>query len=57
MVLGRPRLRRHVRPGKKVVVGVGSLDAAIMFVGEAPGAEEEVQGEPFVGPAGQLLTG
>jgi DNA polymerase len=27
-----------------------------MFVGEAPGAEEEVQGEPFVGPAGQLLT-
>jgi uracil-DNA glycosylase len=46
----------HVRPGKKVVLGVGSLDARIMFVGEAPGAEEEVQGEPFVGPAGQLLT-
>lgn len=46
----------HVRPGKKVVLGVGSLDAAIMFVGEAPGAEEENQGEPFVGPAGQLLT-
>lgn len=46
----------HVRPGKKVVLGVGSLDAKIMFVGEAPGAEEEVQGEPFVGPAGQLLT-
>jgi len=35
---------------------VGSLDARIMFVGEAPGAEEETQGEPFVGPAGQLLT-
>jgi uracil-DNA glycosylase family 4 len=35
---------------------VGSLDARIMFVGEAPGAEEEIQGEPFVGPAGQLLT-
>jgi uracil-DNA glycosylase len=46
----------HVRPGKKVVLGVGSLEATIMFVGEAPGAEEEVQGEPFVGPAGQLLT-
>lgn len=46
----------QVRPGKKVVVGVGSLDARIFFCGEAPGAEEEVQGEPFVGPAGQLLT-
>jgi DNA polymerase len=45
-----------VRTGKKVVLGVGSLDAKIMFVGEAPGAEEEIQGEPFVGPAGQLLT-
>ena len=46
----------NVRPGKKVVLGVGSLEAKIMFVGEAPGAEEEIQGEPFVGPAGQLLT-
>jgi uracil-DNA glycosylase family 4 len=46
----------NVRAGKKVVLGVGSLDARIMFVGEAPGAEEEIQGEPFVGPAGQLLT-
>jgi DNA polymerase len=45
-----------VRPGKKAVVGVGSLDAAIMFVGEAPGADEEEKGEPFVGPAGQLLN-
>lgn len=48
--------RANVRPGKKVVLGVGSVDATIMFVGEAPGAEEEIQGEPFVGPAGQLLT-
>lgn len=48
--------RANVRPGKKVVLGVGSLEARIMFVGEAPGAEEEIQGEPFVGPAGQLLT-
>ncbi|MDO8540389.1 MAG: uracil-DNA glycosylase family protein [Opitutaceae bacterium] len=46
----------RVRPGKKVVLGVGSLEAKIMFVGEAPGAEEEIKGEPFVGPAGQLLT-
>jgi uracil-DNA glycosylase len=56
VVLGDAVCRAHVRPGKKVVLGVGSLDAKIMFVGEAPGAEEEIQGEPFVGPAGQLLT-
>ncbi len=55
-VLADPVCRSKVRPGKKVVLGVGSLDAAIMFIGEAPGAEEEVQGEPFVGPAGQLLN-
>jgi uracil-DNA glycosylase len=55
-VLGDPVCRAQVRPGKLVVFGVGSLEAKIMFVGEAPGAEEEVQGEPFVGPAGQLLT-
>jgi DNA polymerase len=46
----------HMRPGKKAVLGVGSLDAKIFFIGDAPGAEDEVQGEPFVGPAGQLLT-
>ena len=56
LVLNHPVCRAKVRPGKKVVLGVGSLDAKIMFVGEAPGADEEVQGEPFVGPAGQLLT-
>jgi uracil-DNA glycosylase family 4 len=56
LVLNDPVCRANVRPGKKVVLGVGSLDARIMFVGEAPGAEEEIQGEPFVGPAGQLLT-
>jgi DNA polymerase len=55
-VLNDPVCRANVRSGKQVVVGVGNLDARIMFVGEAPGAEEEVQGEPFVGPAGQLLT-
>lgn len=55
-VTNHPVCTANVRPGKKVVLGVGSLDAKIMFVGEAPGAEEEVRGEPFVGPAGQLLT-
>ncbi len=48
--------QEHVRPGKKVVFGIGSADARIFFCGEAPGAEEEERGEPFVGPAGQLLT-
>jgi uracil-DNA glycosylase family 4 len=41
---------------KNVVFGVGSIDAELMFVGEAPGADEDLQGEPFVGRAGQLLT-
>ena len=41
---------------KNVVFGVGSINASLMFVGEAPGADEDEQGEPFVGKAGQLLT-
>jgi uracil-DNA glycosylase family 4 len=41
---------------KNVVFGVGDIDAPLMFVGEAPGADEDAQGEPFVGAAGQLLT-
>lgn len=41
---------------KNVVFGVGNLDAELMFVGEAPGADEDAQGEPFVGKAGELLT-
>jgi len=41
---------------KNVVFGVGDINAALMFVGEAPGADEDMQGEPFVGAAGQLLT-
>jgi len=41
---------------KSVVFGVGNIDAELMFVGEAPGADEDAQGEPFVGAAGQLLT-
>ncbi|HUD72247.1 MAG TPA: uracil-DNA glycosylase [Dongiaceae bacterium] len=39
-----------------VVFGVGSPGARLMFVGEGPGADEDAQGEPFVGRAGQLLT-
>ena len=44
------RLRTHAVPGE------GNLKAALMFVGEAPGHDEDVQGRPFVGRAGQLLT-
>lgn len=39
-----------------VVFGVGNPNAELMFVGEAPGADEDLQGEPFVGRAGKLLT-
>jgi DNA polymerase len=39
-----------------IVFGVGSPEARLMFVGEGPGADEDEQGEPFVGRAGQLLT-
>lgn len=41
---------------KQTVFGVGNPNADIMFIGEAPGAEEDASGEPFVGPAGQLLN-
>jgi DNA polymerase len=41
---------------KNVVWGVGDINSPIMFVGEAPGADEDEQGEPFVGRAGQLLS-
>lgn len=41
---------------KSVVFGVGNIDSELMFVGEAPGADEDEQGEPFVGRAGELLT-
>ncbi len=56
LVLNDPVCRAKIFPGKKVVFGVGSIDAAVMFVGEAPGGDEEDQGEPFVGRAGQLLN-
>ncbi len=50
----RCRLAKQGR--KQVVFGVGSPTADLMFIGEAPGADEDQQGEPFVGRAGQLLT-
>jgi len=40
---------------KRVVFGVGVKDADIMFIGEGPGEQEDLQGEPFVGPAGKFL--
>ena len=45
-----------VRSRTQVVFGVGNPKAELMFIGEAPGADEDAQGEPFVGRAGQLLT-
>ena len=41
---------------KKAVPGEGSSNARVMFVGEAPGEQEDIQGRPFVGAAGKLLT-
>ncbi|MCA9090999.1 MAG: uracil-DNA glycosylase [Planctomycetaceae bacterium] len=41
---------------KQTVFGVGNPTARVMFIGEAPGADEDAQGEPFVGKAGQLLN-
>lgn len=51
-----PRCRSLGSLRDTMVFAVGSPDASVMFIGEAPGAEEEKQSEPFVGPAGQLLT-
>lgn len=44
-----------VADGKRLVPGAGPLDSPLVVVGEAPGAEEDRLGEPFVGPSGQLL--
>lgn len=46
----------HKQGRKQIVYGVGNPNAQLMFVGEAPGADEDEQGIPFVGRAGQLLT-
>jgi DNA polymerase len=50
------RCKLHKLGRTQVVFGAGHPEARLMFVGEAPGADEDVQGEPFVGRAGQLLT-
>jgi uracil-DNA glycosylase len=50
------RCKLHTLGRKQIVFGVGNPNAELMFVGEAPGADEDEQGEPFVGRAGQLLT-
>jgi DNA polymerase len=46
----------HKQGRKQIVFGVGNSRAELMFVGEGPGADEDEQGEPFVGRAGQLLN-
>ncbi|OGL44850.1 MAG: DNA polymerase [Candidatus Schekmanbacteria bacterium RBG_16_38_11] len=49
--------RCKLRPTRKnLVFGTGNLYSELVFVGEAPGADEDIQGEPFVGKAGMLLT-
>jgi len=50
------RCKLHAQGRTQIVFGVGNPDADLMFVGEAPGADEDIQGFPFVGRAGQLLT-
>jgi uracil-DNA glycosylase family 4 len=50
------RCKLHKQGRKQIVFGVGNPRAQLMFVGEGPGADEDAQGEPFVGRAGQLLN-
>lgn len=50
------RCKLHKLGRKQIVFGVGNPKAELMFVGEGPGADEDIQGEPFVGRAGQLLN-
>ncbi|HEY7353544.1 MAG TPA: uracil-DNA glycosylase, partial [Terriglobales bacterium] len=50
------RCKLHKQGRKQIVFGVGNPHAELMFIGEAPGADEDQQGEPFVGRAGQLLN-
>ncbi len=50
------RCKLHLQGRKQIVFGVGNPHADLMFVGEGPGADEDTQGEPFVGRAGQLLN-
>ena len=50
------RCKLYAQGRTQIVFGVGNPTAEVMFVGEAPGADEDLQGVPFVGRAGQLLT-
>jgi uracil-DNA glycosylase family 4 len=50
------RCKLHALGRTQIVFGIGNPDADLMFVGEAPGGDEDTQGIPFVGRAGQLLT-
>lgn len=54
--IGDCQLCKLSKQRRSVVFGSGSPDARLMFIGEAPGEEEDVQGLPFVGDAGMLLT-
>lgn len=56
VVAGCKRCTELAETRTQTVFGVGNADAQIMFIGEAPGADEDKQGEPFVGRAGQLLN-
>jgi DNA polymerase len=55
-VLACEKCEHLVRFRHHVVFGVGNPEAELMFVGEAPGEDEDLRGEPFVGKAGELLT-
>ena len=55
-VLACTKCPHLVQSRTQVVFGIGNPDAELMFIGEAPGADEDLVGEPFVGRAGQLLT-
>jgi uracil-DNA glycosylase len=50
------RCKLHQQGRKQIIFGVGNPHADLMFVGEGPGADEDTQGEPFVGRAGKLLN-
>jgi DNA polymerase len=55
-ILSCTRCPNLVRSRTQVVYGIGNPFAELLFVGEAPGEEEDLRGEPFIGKAGQLLT-
>ena len=54
--IGECKRCRLCEQRNKIVFGVGDEQAKLVFVGEGPGADEDAQGIPFVGRAGQLLT-